>query len=71
VELRRLLKVDLSNCTNASFENERILNQSLVAHNGVSMQRSDENEKNEINHTLPAAVFQRDHITQANVQFPA
>jgi hypothetical protein len=70
VELRRPLKVDFSNHTSASFENERILNQSHVAYNGVSMQRSDENENNEINQTLPAAVFQRDHITQAGVHQP-
>jgi hypothetical protein len=38
VELRRLLNMDLSNHTSASFENERILNQSHVAYNGVSMQ---------------------------------
>jgi hypothetical protein len=70
VELRRLLKVGVSNHTSASFENERILNQSHVAYNGVSMQRSDENEKNEINQTLPAAMFQRDHVTQADVHQP-
>jgi hypothetical protein len=70
VELRGLLNLDLSNHTNASFENERILNQSHVAYNGVSMQRGDENEKNEINQTLPAAVFQRNHITQADVSLP-
>lgn len=37
-------------------KNERILNQGLLAYNGVSMQRSDENEKNEIDQTLPAAI---------------
>ena len=63
MELRRLLKVGFSNLTSASLEDERILNQSRVAYNGVSMQRSDENETNEINHTLPAAAIQRDHIT--------
>jgi hypothetical protein len=70
VELRRLLNMDVSNHTSASFEDERILNHSRVAYNGVSMQRGDKNEKNEINQTLPAAVFQRNHITQADVSLP-
>ena len=71
VELRRLLRLDLSNHTSASFENERILNQSHRAYNGVSMQRSDENKKNEINQTLPAVVFRGNNITQADVRLAA
>jgi len=64
VELRRFLEVHHPNYAGASFKNERILNQSLLAYNGVSMQRSDKNEKNEINQTLPAAVSHATTQTQ-------